>query len=58
MKSSEFHRLIIQNGWCPIRQCGSHIIYEKNGLKYPVPNHGSKEMCKGLVMKIKKDMGL
>jgi predicted RNA binding protein YcfA (HicA-like mRNA interferase family) len=41
------------------RQNGtSHIIYEKDGKHYPVPFHGSKEVGKGLEMKIKKEMGL
>lgn len=58
MKSSELHKLILQNGWKVLRQSGSHIIYEKDGLHYPVPFHGSKEVGKGLEMKIKKEMGL
>ncbi len=58
MKSSEFHRLILANGWKEVRQCGSHIIYEKNGKQITVPYHGSKEMKKGLVLKIRKEMGL
>lgn len=48
MKSSELHKLIVQNGWKVLRQSGSHIIYEKDGLHYPVPFHGSKEVGKGL----------
>ncbi len=58
MKSAEFHRLIRQNGWSAIRQTGSHIIYEKDGKKVTVPNHGSKEMKRGLVAAIKKQMGI
>lgn len=58
MKSSEFHRLAQINGWKEIRQAGSHIIYEKNGKQITVPYHGSKEMKKGLVMKLKKEIGL
>ena len=58
MKSSEFHRLVQINGWKEIRQTGSHIIYEKNGKQITVPYHGSKEMKNGLVMKLKKEMGL
>lgn len=58
MKSHELHRLIKTQGWIPVRQTGSHVIYEKNGLRYPVPDHGSKEIKKGLADKIKKEMGL
>lgn len=58
MKSSEFHRKVRKNGWAHIRTEGSHYIYEKNGVSYPVPFHGSKEMGKGLVNTIIKEMGL
>mgnify|MGYP006286724469 CR=1 FL=1 len=58
MKSSELNRLILKNGWKVIRQRGSHVIYEKDGVVYPVPYHGSKEVGKGLEKKIKKEMKL
>ncbi|AFD07366.1 type II toxin-antitoxin system HicA family toxin [Solitalea canadensis] len=58
MKSSELHRLIKRNGWICIRSEGSHYIYQKDDRNYPVPFHGSKEVGKGLEMKIKKEMKL
>jgi predicted RNA binding protein YcfA (HicA-like mRNA interferase family) len=58
MKSSELNRLILKNGWEIVRQSGSHVIYEKKGKRYTATFHGSKEVGKGLEMKIKKDMGL
>lgn len=58
MKYSEPHRLILRNGWIIIRQTGSHVIYQKAGMHYPVPNHGSDEVKKGLEIKIRKMMGL
>lgn len=58
MKSNELHRLIQRNGWVAIRQTGSHVIYEKDGRTYPVPDHGSKEVGKGLELRIRKEMGL
>lgn len=58
MKSSELNRLILRNGWKVVRQSGSHIIYEKNGILYTATFHGSKEVGKGLETKIKKEMGL
>ena len=48
MKSTEFHRLVRANGWEVIRQTGSHIVYRKGSVTYPVPYHGSKEPCAGL----------
>jgi len=60
MKCSELLRLIKNAGWYEDRQSGSHII-----LKHPdktqaiiFPNHGSKEMGKGLAEKIKKQAGI
>lgn len=58
MKSNEFHRLILKSGWTVVRKSGSHVIYEKAGVRYPVPDHGAKEMNQGLVLKIRKEMGL
>ncbi len=58
MKYSEFHRRIKKNGWKLFKAEGSHYIYEKNGLKYPVPFHGAKEIGEGLKKKIIKEMGL
>lgn len=58
MKYNEFHRLIKRNGWLVVRQSGSHVIYEKDGKRYPVPNHGSKEISEPLRLKIAREMGL
>ena len=58
MKSSELHRMIKRSGWMAVRQTGSHIIYEKDGKSFAVPDHGSKEMRKGLAQKLIKEMGL
>ena len=58
MKSSELNRLILQNGWIILRQKGSHITYQKNGFNYTATFHGSKEVGKGLELKIRKDMEL
>jgi predicted RNA binding protein YcfA (HicA-like mRNA interferase family) len=54
MKSSELHRLILQNGWIYLRSSGSHFIYEKNKKSYPVPYHGSKEVGKGIEKKLER----
>ncbi|MDR0824581.1 MAG: type II toxin-antitoxin system HicA family toxin [Prevotella sp.] len=58
MKYREFHRLIRRSGWVEVRQKGSHVIYEKNGITYPVPNHGAKEIPEPLRLTIVKEMGL
>ena len=58
MKSSELHRLIKRSGWEHLKTEGSHYIYQKDGLKYPVPYHGSKEVGWGLLKNIIKVMKL
>ena len=58
MKSTELHHLIRANGWEPIRQTGSHIVYEKDVVRVSVPYHGSKEMGKGITLKFIRIMGL
>ena len=64
MKYSEFHRKLPKRGqkrgwfWTGESE-GSHYIYEdEDGIRYPVPFHGAKEMPKGLQRKIEKDMEL
>lgn len=52
------HRIIRRFGWENIRQSGSHVIYEKDDKRFPVPNHGAKEVPEGLRKKIFKEMGL
>lgn len=37
---------------------GSHEIYIKDGVEIVIPNHGAKELGKGLELKLKKEMGL
>ena len=60
MKSSDLLRLLLKTGWYLVRQSGSHLI-----LKHPLltgtivfPSHGSKEVGKGLEVKIKKIAGI
>lgn len=58
MKYNEFHRFIRRQGWRVVRQAGSHVIYEKDGVTIVVPNHGAKEIPEPLRRKILRDMGL
>jgi len=60
MKCSELLRKFERDGWRIVRQTGSHLIMEhpvKNG-QLIFPNHGSKEMKKGLAEKLMKQAGL
>ena len=59
MKYSEFHRIIMRNGWKLVNAEGSHYFYEKNGIiSVPVPFHGAKEIGEGLRKTIMKEMNL
>jgi mRNA interferase HicA len=60
MKCSELLRKLERDGWRTVRQTGSHLIMEhdiKSG-QIIFPNHGSKEMKKGLAEKLIKQAGL
>lgn len=60
MKSSELLRLLRKAGWYPESQKGSHIklIHSERSDFIIFPNHGSKEVGKGLEKKIRKQAGL
>lgn len=59
MKTSEFIREAKRKGWVLFRQAkGSHTIYEKDGQKVTIPDHGAKELPRGLEKALRKKMGL
>lgn len=58
MKYSEFKRWLKDQGATFIPGKGSHHKVRLNGKASIFPDHGSKEIGKGLVEKIKKDLGL
>ncbi len=58
MKYSEFRRWLKQQGVRFESAKGSHHKAFLNGRQTIFPDHGSKEIGKGLVEKIKKDLGL
>lgn len=58
MKYSEFKRWLQQQGATLESGRGSHMLVRLNGKTSVFPNHGAREMGKGLENKIKKDLGL
>lgn len=60
MKTSELIRLLQRDGWIVVSQAGSHKKYEHPTKKGQiiVPDHGAKEVGKGLAFKILKQAGL
>lgn len=60
MKYSELLRLLKKDGWSIVRQSGSHVMMNhplKEG-QIVVPNHGSKEVKKGIQIDILKKAGI
>jgi mRNA interferase HicA len=60
MKCSELLRILINDGWYPISQSGSHVKMKHDSKSGTIifPNHGSQELGKGIEIKIRKDAGL
>lgn len=60
MKCSEAYRILLNDGWYPISQKGSHVKL-MHRLKDGViifPNHGSQELGLGLQKKLFKKAGI
>ncbi|MFW5759418.1 MAG: type II toxin-antitoxin system HicA family toxin [Cyclobacteriaceae bacterium] len=59
MKCCELLRILKRDGWYPLSQSGSHVKLKHDNKQGVIvfPNHGSRELGKGLENKIKKDAG-
>ena len=57
MKCSKLYRLLLNKGWYPVSQKGSHVKMKHEKIKRVIifPNHGNQEIGIGLEKKIKKD---
>jgi mRNA interferase HicA len=58
MKYSEFRRFLLSHGVTFTPGKGSHHKVSLNGKTSVFPDHGAKEMPKGLMLKIRKDLGI
>ncbi|MFC3875339.1 type II toxin-antitoxin system HicA family toxin [Neisseria musculi] len=59
MKYSEFRKWLLSQGVeFTTQKRGSHQLIRLGNKTSVFPNHGSKEIGTGLVLKIKKDLGL
>jgi predicted RNA binding protein YcfA (HicA-like mRNA interferase family) len=60
MKCSELLRILINDGWYPVSQSGSHVKMKHHSKSGTIifPNHGSQELGKGIELKIRKDARL
>jgi len=60
MKCSEAYRILLDDGWYPVSQKGSHVKLKhqtKEGIII-FPNHGSQELGLGLQKKLFKKAGI
>ena len=60
MKAKELIKILEDNGWEESRQRGSHKIFKNTdfSINISVPDHGNKDLGKGLVNTILKEAGL
>lgn len=58
-KPAEVMRVLEKKGFCLIRQSGSHAIYRHPDSRWTtVPIHSGKDVAKGTLRKILKDVGI
>ncbi len=58
MTGKEMVDLYRSQGWVIDRIKGSHYVLKNNGQIEVIPVHGSKDLAKGLELKLKKRLGL
>jgi predicted RNA binding protein YcfA (HicA-like mRNA interferase family) len=60
MKTSELIKMLTTAGWEEVRQKGSHKIFRhpNHPSNISVPEHGKKDLGKGLVKAILREAGL
>jgi predicted RNA binding protein YcfA (HicA-like mRNA interferase family) len=60
MNASVLIKLLQSKGWEEVRQRGSHRIFKHPEINdiISVPDHGGKDLGKGLIHSIKKKAGL
>lgn len=60
MKCSQLYQILTKDGWYPVSQKGSHVKLKHATKKGVIifPDHGSREIGKGLQNKILRDAGI
>jgi len=56
MTAKELIKKAEANGWIEVRQTGSHRVLKKEGVRalISIPDHGSQDLKKGLLIKLLK----
>ena len=60
MKAKQLIKILESNNWFEVRQRGSHKIFKHDEIleTLSVPDHGTKDLGKGLINDILKTAGL
>jgi mRNA interferase HicA len=60
MRYSELFKILASHGWYEVRRKGSHVIMrnDEKGFQLIVPDHGSKEVKKGMASGLLKKAGI
>jgi predicted RNA binding protein YcfA (HicA-like mRNA interferase family) len=60
MKCSDVLRMLLRAGWVEVSRKGSHIklVHPERSSIIIFPDHGNRELGKGLQMKILREAGL
>jgi predicted RNA binding protein YcfA (HicA-like mRNA interferase family) len=57
-KYREIEKRLLALGYDIVRQKGSHVIFTNGENIFPVPNHGSKDISKGVEKQILNILGM
>ncbi len=58
ISGKELISILKKQGFIIIRQVGSHAFLQKEKIRTTIPIHNNKDIGKGLLSKILKDVGL
>lgn len=59
LKARNIARVLLRLGFAPVRQVGSHVFYaHSDGRVTTIPNHSNKDIGRGLLRKIMRDVGI
>ncbi len=57
MTGRQIIKILESEGWCILRQTGSHVRMGKDELRTTIPIHGKKDLKKGTIANIERQKG-
>ena len=58
ISGKELSNILLKIGFVKLRQTGSHMFLERQGIRTTIPIHNNKDIGDGLLNKILKDVKL